>query len=720
MRRVLVGRRLCAALFAAMGIACASTASGQCGVFLSGKSKVSNVQQFGLSGVRALLSQDPDGAGPLPEKLWIGGSFSYAGDQLTFGVVSWDGSNWYGCGTTRGHKVTALAIGQNGLVAVSDSAFQYPNPWGCRAAQWDGRAWQQLCATGNSQFEAVSAFQNKLYMGGPGAPLHCWDGQSFQFPAGGPSGSFKVLKVIDNELYAGGHLSLASASGTNGVYVFNGTSWRSLHSWYSPDAHVGAITKYQGDIVIGGSFGSNGPAPSSYAARWNGTSWDRLEGNITGWITALEVFQGRLYAGAGGILARWDDVNRQWETVTIPGVPDPYVQALVVFNSKLVVGGRFPGGVRLFDGVNWSNLSEGPTTGEFRAQAEFNGERYVGGRFTMSHFPGAFTFGKLQGTDVIPLGGQQLTGTITDLIVFSGSIYAGGDFVGTGSEPIRGFARWDGQQWRSVGDVWTGASGSVIVNDLRISGGRVIVAGAFPSSTMHGPNIAGFDGLNWSDLDGGSFNPITALGQFSGQLVASNSAVANRPDLGRLIAWDGAQWQPFGGVPSTIAGTVLSIEEHAGNLYVGGALTSINGVSAPNLARWDGTRWLPLPEALAGGSVNAMCSAGRDLLVVKGDGTFRWNGTSWLLLQEAYKARSLVPNTLGVSIAAAFGTPTVVQYRPCCPGDYNSSDSVDITDLTTFLNDWFAGSGLANANFDNAVNIQDVFDFINLWQVPCP
>lgn len=61
----------------------------------------------------------------------------------------------------------------------------------------------------------------------------------------------------------------------------------------------------------------------------------------------------------------------------------------------------------------------------------------------------------------------------------------------------------------------------------------------------------------------------------------------------------------------------------------------------------------------------------------------------------------------------------LVIMRNVCPGDFNASNAVEVTDIFTFLNAWFAGS--PDANFDNAggVTVQDIFAFLNAWFAPC-
>src|SRR5690606_13438147 len=77
---------------------------------------------------------------------------------------------------------------------------------------------------------------------------------------------------------------------------------------------------YNGNIVVGGEF-TVGTAPGNYIARWNGVSWDTMNGGITAGVNpraieSLYVHDGELHAGGrfsamGGVNANktavWSD-----------------------------------------------------------------------------------------------------------------------------------------------------------------------------------------------------------------------------------------------------------------------------------------------------------------------------------------------------------------------------------------------------------------------------
>ena len=75
--------------------------------------------------VNALVRWDPDGAGPTPIRLVLGGSFTTAGDVMARTVATWDPSTgaWSSLGSwTAGNNVLALAVAANGELIAAGCA----------------------------------------------------------------------------------------------------------------------------------------------------------------------------------------------------------------------------------------------------------------------------------------------------------------------------------------------------------------------------------------------------------------------------------------------------------------------------------------------------------------------------------------------------------------------------------------------------------------------
>jgi hypothetical protein len=156
---------------------------------------------------------------------------------------------------------------------------------------------------------------------------------------------------------------VAGAASASNIARWNGSSWQPLDGGIGgtyPSVYslaVRALAVYDGELIAGGSFNLAGGTPFHNIARWNGTSWQPLDG-VTGGngatVYALTVYRGELIAGgyfgsAGQIAAprtaRWNGAYwqpfRTW--LSESGIPtvDPYVSALAVYNGELIAGGNF-------------------------------------------------------------------------------------------------------------------------------------------------------------------------------------------------------------------------------------------------------------------------------------------------------------------------------------------------------------------------------------------
>ena len=67
--------------------------------------------------VVAMVAWDPDGPGPLPESLVVGGTFSFAAGQAANNVAIWNGAQWATLGQGLGGEVRTLAVYQGQLLA---------------------------------------------------------------------------------------------------------------------------------------------------------------------------------------------------------------------------------------------------------------------------------------------------------------------------------------------------------------------------------------------------------------------------------------------------------------------------------------------------------------------------------------------------------------------------------------------------------------------------
>ncbi len=115
--------------------------------------------------VYAVTTWDPDGAGPEPEVLVVGGDFTTAGGVKCNNIARWDGSQWQPLGTGMNSTVRALTVYNGELIA--GGSFTTAGGVACNCiARWDGSQWQPLGTGMNGTVFALTAYNGDLIAGG--------------------------------------------------------------------------------------------------------------------------------------------------------------------------------------------------------------------------------------------------------------------------------------------------------------------------------------------------------------------------------------------------------------------------------------------------------------------------------------------------------------------------------------------------------------------------
>jgi hypothetical protein len=557
--------------------------------------------------VNALAVFD-DGTGPA---LYVAGSFTSAGGVAASCIARWDGSSWSALGSGIGGdlpEVFALAVFDDGNGPMLYAAGDFASAGGApanRIAKWNGSAW--------------SALGTGVGAGQPG------------------SQSAKALVVHDDghgqALYVGGNFGLAGGLSALGIARWDGSGWSVLGSGltaFGGDVVQSLATYDEGDgavLFAGGKFGG----PGQNIARWNGTSWSALGSGITSGnsnVRALAVYDdgrgpalhvGGAFTSAGGIpasaLARWDGSGWSAVGTGASGV----VQALAVFadvsGPSLAVGGSFGSA----DGVAAINLA------------------------------------RWNGSSGSALGGSPdaLDGIVNAFAVFddgSGpALYAGGGFEAAGGIAVNGIGKLGGSSWSALAGGMGGPFPTVHALAAFDDGsGPALYAGGWFTSAggAAATNVARWDGSSWSALAGGLAQRVAALAAFDDGSGPALYAGTGTGFSGTVARWDGSGWSTIAasGTNHTVTSLAVFDDGSGPALYAGGAFTSIAGVPANHIARWDGSSWTALGSGLTG------ILGGVFTLVVHDDGSgpklyvggqfntaggvpasriARWDGASW-------------------------------------------------------------------------------------------
>jgi trimeric autotransporter adhesin len=614
---------LVAALAAAQFVAVAPGVRAQCNPLWQPGEPIPSPR----GNVHASVLWDPDGAGPLPLLLVVGGNFA-VGSSNSGSVAAWNGSSWQSLGSFNG-SVTALAVHNGALIATASSIVH----------RYDGTSWQTIGTLGVSSNQASAAamtvFQGQLYLAGrfdtvngtPAANIARFDGTSWAALAGGLNSSATSMALFpyanQTALYVGGSFTTANGATANRLAVWNGSSWQPTsgadNTVFTLAVRTGtsAATTY---LFAGGSFGSIGGVSAHQVARLQASTgtWAALPGlpqneacrivyaRSTGpssW-ELLAAQESQVWRWNGSV---WNQLGPSLETTVLQqglgSVATLRVATFGFHGGRYVVGvadGYTSGGVFGFDGAAWRSLDGEGIDGRVLVVANDADGIIVGGGFrTISGVTvngiarrdasGWHTFGN---------GVTAGVGWVRAVArLANGDLIAGGLFRVQDGAPANAIARWNGSSWSQIGNGLSGIVNAMVV----MPNGDLVVAGSLaPVGAASLRHIVRWNGSAWDYVGGGVSHMVEALAVTdAGHLVAGGLFRAVGPTnqgMARIARFDGSTWQPFG---IGINGSVRALAVQPGGVVIaGGAFDDAGGVPVAGLARWNGSAWQAMPQGL--------------------------------------------------------------------------------------------------------------------------
>jgi len=238
-------------------------------------------------------------------------------------------------------------------------------------------------------------------------------------------------------------------------------------------------------------------------------------------------------------------------------------------------------------------------------------------------------------------------------------LVAAGIFTSAGSTSAHSIAYWDGASWNPLGP---GFDDGAVLTLATTTSGDLIAAGNFTTSGGATVNhIARWHAgaSTWAPLGDGLSDQVFAVTVMpNGDVIAGGiftAAILTTPAINRIARWDGSSWSGLGTGVTTGGSYVTSLAVMPnGDLVAGGArFTSVGGVSASRIARWNPatSTWSALGTGLAAATtlgVNSLKVMPNGDLIVGGGFTAaggvsgtahiaRWNGSAWLALGVGLK-----------------------------------------------------------------------------------
>ncbi|HKP51562.1 MAG TPA: S-layer homology domain-containing protein [Chloroflexia bacterium] len=548
-----------------------------------------------------------------PDDAWAVGYYQDIADNVRRTLtLHWDGTSW--------SVVPSPSVGpaDNELLGVeavaSDDAWAVGyggnNPL---ILHWDGTSWSAVPTPALTEvrlYSVTAISSDDVWAVGTysslGITLH-WNGSTWtrvDSPNVGQSTHlYGVAAVSANDVWAVGSYA-GSSTGYDGTLAmhWNGTLWKiaPTEAIGSNDADLYSAAALPGNEVWAvGSYHPTFAVESTLIEHYTGPCAT---------ATATSTATNTPTRTPSPTVTRSVPDDERWDGRFVTLGTNGRVRAIAVSGTDVYVGGDFTmvGGISVghiarWDGTAWHTLGSGPTNGvsgvTVRAIAISGTDVYVGGSFDSAGGLATPYIARWDGSQwhALPNGPDNV---VYALSASGSDLYAGGVFTSVGSTTAYYIARWDGSQWSSLG---TGATNGLqnVPYAIAVSGSDVYVGGAFTyAGNVPARNIARWDGTQWNLL-GEWTNNGTNDRVFDIKLdgtdvyVGGDFTSAAGVSANSIARWDGSQWYPLGSgiTGATPPGSVSGLAINGQDVFAGGYFTTAGGVSASNIAKWDGSQW---------------------------------------------------------------------------------------------------------------------------------
>lgn len=627
----------------------------------------------GVNGViYASTTWDPDGSGPRPELLVVGGSFTHINGVDATNIAAWDGVTWRPLGLGVTGTVRALAI-YNGTLVVAGGLSQVGGITTTYVGRWNDSYWQAMGTGmfGGTRINALTVHNGQLYAGGDfNHYVLRWDNPSSTWVSLAESLNDDVyaLASFGGYLYAGGKFTAGGFTSVPKLGRYDGYSW-----WgpgHGPDNSILTLGVINNVLYAGGDFNHiDFDYALNHFVAWDGSSWLGVDcGNscglhgtvrcITSFVNQIHVggdfWQGAINGQARRVARLFDGYWRNVGSGIGPAAPSSdAVYTLAVYHGELIVGGSFSSPTDNLARWNGSSFADPIVPATVRALAPFGSRMAIGGAF-QGYAPDGDTYNVVSwnGTELGALGSgtnapvNALTGYTESLNPPKYRLVVGGEFTSAGGLAANSVALWTESDnilqtgWSPMG---AGFNGPVMA--LTRHSGRVVAGGIFTQSGLDARRyVARWDGTAWQAMGTGMNNAVFALKTYqttpiTNVLVAGGGFTQANGNSANFIAlWVSTEnvpeagWNPMG---AGFNNTVYAVERYSGSTYAAGAFTASGATPLNRVARFvsAGSSWVAVGTGFDN-TVRALWVDG-GFLYAAGDFTgkvARWNGSSWAIV----------------------------------------------------------------------------------------
>ena len=214
--------------------------------------------------------------------------------------------------------------------------------------------------------------------------------------------------------------------------------------------------------------------------------------------------------------------------------------------------------------------------------------------------------------------------------------------------------------WETIGTVTS--SSPLAIKHIYAVGTDIYVGGTFSAvSGVPAKNIAKWDGTSWSALGSGigtadsSVTSMTYAGSYL--YICGNFTTAGSVSANNVARWSGSAWSAVGSGAIAGAGGIgcEKIVSYGTDIYLAGQFSSVGGVTANRIAKWDGSAWSAVGNGPNGAITQLLVVSDSEIYAAGPSITgkvSRWspltNGSSWV--------NGVFSLTTDVSAMAKFGS----------------------------------------------------------------
>jgi|GEM_PF-6493474 len=547
---------------------------------------------------------------------WLAvGGFESLGPYRIPAVAYYKDDQWRRLGENLGGSVEQVFIHEGNPVVFGRLQLEgQPSDLRSDAARWTGEWWEEMGDLPTSAYNPVAAYQEELYLGAYRWAGEAWDRYVEDF-------QINDLLLHDGLLLLAGNRDEASP-----VVGWNGSEL--VEAYGGLEGAVSEVIEFEGKLVVRGYFSPT--ETEDYPVRMlDADGWVELPELSIGWhprgwssLQSLQVRDGavtvdRYYYEADlywsySSLHRYRLEGDSWVLIDTNPAPDPnpwpefppgaglsttYSQLAsgprgLLLNSRCTVQPDLESTIRLWDGVEY--LEVGPSTAASiygPVLGQVGSMTWLGERIAASWTRyAAYPYYEEDNTMIGLASSRSWAPDRWDAPLLEGLVEHDGRLYGIDTREDEGSA---GRVIRFDVDMWSFAAPP----DLRAARLLSHDGELYAVGTAAGSDAAvRITAYGYEILDRDARIGSNALGFWNGRLIAAGRTVLHGVEHDRAVAaWDGAAWSVLA---ADVGGEIGAMAAYAGDLYVAGEFSSIDGVPAANVARWDGAAWHALGAGL--------------------------------------------------------------------------------------------------------------------------